>query len=111
MTVLCNTDALAENTAKGFRIDSHHVLVVNKSGQFYGYVNSCPHIGIMLEFKPDEFLDLEKRFIQCANHGALFEIESGECVSGPCIGQALKPIPLEIKDNQVRLSGEIPPPF
>ncbi len=27
--------------------------------------------------------------IQCATHGALFLIESGECVAGPCAGQFL----------------------
>jgi nitrite reductase/ring-hydroxylating ferredoxin subunit len=28
--------------------------------------------------------------IQCATHGALFLIESGECVAGPCAGQSLQ---------------------
>lgn len=111
MTVICSTDALPENSAKGFRINNDEIVIVKKDGQLFGYVNSCPHIGIMLEFKPDEFLDLEKRYIQCANHGALFEIKTGECVSGPCIGQALKPIPLTITGDQISIAGDIPEPF
>ena len=30
--------------------------------------------------------------IRCARHGALFLIESGECVAGPCEGDALQVI-------------------
>ena len=66
-------------------------------------MNACPHIGIPLEFQPDEFLDMEKRFIQCANHGALFEIETGDCIAGPCAGQALQAARFEIDGDSVRL--------
>ncbi|MDX1693818.1 MAG: Rieske (2Fe-2S) protein [Ketobacteraceae bacterium] len=111
MTVLCSTDALTENSAKGFQIGHQQLVAVKKSGEIYVYVNSCPHIGITLEFKPDEFLDLKKQFIQCANHGALFEIDTGDCISGPCIGQALKPVPVSVDNNQVKIVGDIPPPF
>jgi len=31
--------------------------------------------------------------IQCATHGALFLIESGECIAGPCAGQSLTALP------------------
>jgi nitrite reductase/ring-hydroxylating ferredoxin subunit len=30
--------------------------------------------------------------IQCAHHGALFLIENGECVTGPCAGQSLRKV-------------------
>jgi len=49
----------------------------------------CPHRGVPLEWQPDQFLDPSASLIQCATHGALFLIESGECVAGPCAGQFL----------------------
>jgi nitrite reductase/ring-hydroxylating ferredoxin subunit len=103
MTVLCSIADIEEDCAKGFEVDGESVFAVKKDGQIYVYVNSCPHIGIPLEFQPDEFLDMEKRFIQCANHGALFEIESGDCIAGPCAGQALKAVPFQIEDNNIVL--------
>lgn len=111
MTVLCDLDIIPEGGAKGLRVQSHQLVAVKKDGQVYVYVNSCPHIGITLEFQPDQFLDLDNRYIQCANHGALFEIENGDCISGPCSGKALKPVPVTIEGNQVIINGEIPAPF
>lgn len=111
MTVLCEFDAIEENSARGFTIDNQQLVAVKKNGQVYVYVNSCPHIGITLEFQPHQFLDLEKRYLQCANHGALFEIETGDCIAGPCISQALKPVPITVADNQIMIAGEIPAPY
>jgi len=103
MTVLCKVSEIEEDSARGFDIDGQSVFAVKKDGQLFVYINSCPHIGIPLEFQPDEFLDMEKRFIQCANHGALFEIETGDCIAGPCAGQALKAVPFNIEDEHIRL--------
>ncbi|AUM13900.1 Rieske (2Fe-2S) protein [Ketobacter alkanivorans] len=103
MTVLCKVSEIEEESARGFDIDGQSVFAVKKDGQLFVYINSCPHIGIPLEFQPDEFLDMEKRFIQCANHGALFEIETGDCIAGPCAGQALKAVPFNIEDEHIRL--------
>jgi nitrite reductase/ring-hydroxylating ferredoxin subunit len=52
---------------------------------------------------PDQFLDIDGGFIQCSVHGALFQIENGFCVRGPCAGQSLQPVALEISDGQVYL--------
>ncbi len=56
------------------------------------YRNRCPHRGVPLEWQPDRFLDPSASLIQCARHGALFLIESGECVAGPCEGETLRAI-------------------
>lgn len=42
------------------------------------------------EWRPDDFLDASGSMIQCAHHGALFLIENGECVTGPCAGRSLQ---------------------
>jgi len=103
MTVLCHINEIEEDSARGFEVDGKAVFAVKKDGCIYVYLNACPHIGIPLEFQPDEFLDMEKRFIQCANHGALFEIETGDCITGPCVGQALKALRYEIVDGHIQL--------
>ncbi len=66
-------------------------FAVRRDGIAYFYINRCPHRGIPLEWQPDKFLDQSASLIQCATHGALFLIESGECVAGPCAGQASEP--------------------
>lgn len=90
MIHLCSSDALAEGQSRGFLVDSLSLFVVRKDGQVYAYRNRCPHRGVGLQWQPDAFLDDSASLIRCATHGALFLIDSGECVAGPCAGQALQ---------------------
>ncbi len=103
MTILCHLNDLQDDSARSFDIDDRNIFAVKKFGQVYVYVNSCPHIGIPLEFLPDDFLDTDKRYILCSNHGALFEIENGDCIAGPCTGMALEAVPFVIEDGNIRL--------
>ena len=90
MLRLCAPDELAEGQSRGFEIAEAKLFAVRKDGQLYAYRNRCPHRGIPLEWLPEQFLDSSASLIQCATHGALFLIEGGECVAGPCEGQALQ---------------------
>ena len=97
MLLLCPTDRLAEGQSRGFEIEGEKLFAVRKDGQVYLYRNRCPHKGISLEWLPNQFLDSSASLIQCATHGALFLIDSGECVAGPCAGQSL--LALTCKEN------------
>ncbi|MDT9634851.1 Rieske 2Fe-2S domain-containing protein [Pseudomonas marginalis] len=90
MKFLCPSDMLAPNSSLGFTMDGTPLLAVRRDGIAYFYINRCPHRGIPLEWQPDRFLDDSASLIQCATHGALFLIESGECIAGPCAGTSLK---------------------
>ena len=104
MTILCNIHDIEDDAAQSFELDDERVVfAVKKDGQIYVYVNSCPHIGIPVEFLPNDFLDQDKRYILCANHGALFEIDNGNCIAGPCAGQALEAVPFTIDNDMIRL--------
>lgn len=109
-TTLCHIDEIADPGAKGFEIGDHNLFAVKRDGEVFVYVNSCPHIGIPLEFLPDDFLDSDQRYILCANHGALFEVEDGMCISGPCHGQALLAVPHRILGGMIEVD-EIPQGF
>jgi nitrite reductase/ring-hydroxylating ferredoxin subunit len=58
-------------------------------------------LGVELEWTADQFLDSEGMLIQYATHGALFLIETGQCVAGPCLGQYLQAVPFVIHDGAV----------
>lgn len=89
---------IAEGQSKGFDLEGAYLFAVKRDDQVYLYRNSCPHLGTPLEWQEDTFLDPDGALIQCATHGALFEIESGRCISGPCLGQRLQAVPY-ILDN------------
>ena len=92
MKFLCTSQALIEGSSRGFEHNGTRLLAVRRNGQVYAYKNRCPHRGVPLEWQPDQFLDSSASLIQCATHAALFLIETGECVAGPCAGQSLTAI-------------------
>lgn len=90
MHFLCSSQALAEGQSRAFSVAGETLFGVRRQGRVYLYRNYCPHRGITLNWAPDSFLDDSASLIHCAHHGALFLIESGECVSGPCEGESLQ---------------------
>ena len=104
MTVLCRVDEVPDPGAKGFEIEGREaIFVVRHGGRLFGYVNVCPHMRTSLDWKPDAFLNFEKTLILCATHGALFRIEDGRCIGGPCPGRSLTPVAIRIEGGAVIL--------
>ncbi len=101
MIKLCHIDEIEEGQSRGFDINQHSLFAIKKDCQIYVYRNHCPHLGVELNWQEDQFLDMDGALIQCSSHGALFLIESGECVSGPCINQQLQAIPFSITDGTI----------
>jgi nitrite reductase/ring-hydroxylating ferredoxin subunit len=101
MILLCTLDELDNHASRGFTLEDRAIFVVRQNHKVYAYRNRCPHLGIPLEWQPHRFLDADGELIQCSTHGALFTIDDGLCVSGPCSGQFLESVPVELKDNQV----------
>ena len=101
MTFLCQFDDVPEGGAKSLDGEDETLFAVKRDGQLFVYRNSCPHLGVELNWLEDQFLDMDGALIQCATHGALFTIETGECVAGPCYGQALQPVAVDIRDGEV----------
>lgn len=95
MIRLCSPAELTEGQSRGFTLHGIRLLAVRRAGRVYAYENRCPHRGVPLEWQADRFLNENGTLIQCASHGALFSIETGECVSGPCVGRELNLIPCE----------------
>ena len=104
MPILCHSNSIAEGKSKGFQLGERFIFAVKKHDRIYLYENVCPHLGIQLEWQPDEFLDIEASMIQCSSHGALFRIEDGECLLGPCMGQSLIAVAFTINDGQIEVS-------
>lgn len=101
---LCNLDELAENSAKGFDPTGqgkNTMFVVRKGSKLVAYKDACPHYqgSTTLPWRKDAYLDSKAEFIVCAAHGAEFEIDSGLCVQGPCIGESLLGVALRIESD------------
>ena len=106
MTLLCRLEEMATTDSRGFSIDGTEFFVIRRGDDVFGYINACPHVGVPLDFRPHRFLTPDKSYILCSTHGALFGIETGLCARGPCRGDSLEKLPVEVSAGWIRLAEE-----
>jgi nitrite reductase/ring-hydroxylating ferredoxin subunit len=103
---LCPLDLIPDSGARNFvlemRAGRFHGFVVRRGDRVRGYVDRCPHMGLPLAQRLDEYLTPGGDLIACSWHGALFRPEDGRCVGGPCAGEGLTPWPVEVLDGVIR---------
>jgi nitrite reductase/ring-hydroxylating ferredoxin subunit len=99
-------DDLSVPGARGFLVGDgdwpFRGIVVRQASEVYAYANVCPHQRHALDLVPDDFLAADGRLIRCASHGAMFTLEDGRCVIGPCVGKHLMKLECRV-DNGVVL--------
>lgn len=100
---LCNLYELPDGGSRGFDPDTvgrDTVFVVRNGHRVYAYVNSCPHHpGAPMGWRKDAYLNGNGTRIVCHGHGAQFDIATGACVHGPCLGQALTSLSLDVDER------------
>jgi nitrite reductase/ring-hydroxylating ferredoxin subunit len=82
-------------------------FVVRRGDDVYAYQNYCMHVGHPLNWKPDSFLTKDGSRIMCSSHGALYEIDSGICVAGPCPGKKLNAVEVSVREGQIYVRGPV----
>jgi nitrite reductase/ring-hydroxylating ferredoxin subunit len=90
---LCNLRDLDEVDSLGLDPlglgrDTH--FVVRRNTLIRVYRNRCPHQGATLPWRKDAFLSADGTRIVCHAHGAQFDIETGICLQGAALGNALQ---------------------
>lgn len=89
------TDRLGA-TCQGFILRWHNTLVA--------YEDRCPHWHVPLLNDGEVFAPQGlEAYITCALHGAIFEPDTGECISGPCMGDALTRLEIDMDGDEARL--------
>ncbi len=99
------TDGKARNFVLQMRAGRFHGFVVRRGDTVFGYVDRCPHMGLPLAQVLDDYLTPRGDLIACSWHSALFEIDSGACVGGPCGGAQLTPWPVAVVDGMIVTAG------
>jgi nitrite reductase/ring-hydroxylating ferredoxin subunit len=101
---LCALAEIADPGGKSFRFRTDAKLfagfVLRRGETVTGFVDSCPHAGWPLAPFDDRYLTKSGQHILCAGHGALFDLD-GQCVVGPCEGEALTPWPVTLRGGDV----------
>ena len=99
-------DDFPDGTSKKFKLrcrgESIEAFVFAHEGEVFAYTNQCRHIPLPMDWIDGQFFSVDGKYLVCANHGALYEPTTGECIWGPCVGAWLKKVPLEIAAGTVR---------
>lgn len=103
MSFICALTEIADNSTHGSVIDNISLIVVSKAGLISVYHNRCPHQGTPLDWMPGQFMDYDGVYLQCSTHGALFRLEDGQCIAGPCLGESLEALAFELLDGGLYL--------
>lgn len=110
---LCRFDELEDGRSRGFDPlgeGRDTMFIVRRGAALHAYRNACPHYDrARMAWKRNEFLNGDRSRIMCAAHGAEFTIEDGLCTIGPCLGQRLHAVPVEVRDGAVWVVGRYRP--
>jgi nitrite reductase/ring-hydroxylating ferredoxin subunit len=91
---LCRLDDIPDGDSRGFdplKVGRDTMLIVRKDKALYAWRDACPHIdGVPMAWRKDAYLNASGDRIVCSAHGALFDISTGVCTLGPCLGQSLE---------------------
>lgn len=92
---VATTDEFAPGEVKPLRLPGARVALYNSGGTFYAIGDACTHAGGILS--SGEF---GGEYVQCARHGAEFEVKTGDALTPPARG----PVPrydVKVEDGGV----------
>jgi nitrite reductase/ring-hydroxylating ferredoxin subunit len=76
-------------------------FVARFQGKLVAYENLCRHLPMHLDYDSGRIFTREGDYFMCQTHGAMYEPLTGKCVRGPCQGEKLKAIHIEIVGGEV----------
>lgn len=98
---LCLLSDLEEGKVIKAKEKRKHLLLTKYEGEVLCYENNCPHLGVPLDLDTGNFIASDKEHFECQSHGALFKINNGLCISGPCRSLSLNKIDIEIIEDKI----------
>ncbi len=101
--LICHEEELTEGSAVRFLLTGCDLIVIRRKGRLYAYRNECPHMNLPLSNRSKGIFDKDQGHLVCTQHAAVFDVENGRCVKGPCLGMELEPINIETNNGKLFL--------
>jgi nitrite reductase/ring-hydroxylating ferredoxin subunit len=102
-TWVCKKNDLPVNAMKSFDVEGEPVLVANVGGVYYCIADTCSHA--MAYLSEGELL--EGCRVQCPDHGAIFDLKTGEALSLPAVSPVETfEVVVEGQDLLVEIGGD-----
>ena len=102
---LCSLEIIEDGSAREFSYrsgsDFYDIFIQRKGHNAFAYMNMCPHAGTPLHMEEGVFMERTGKYLMCHTHGALFQLEDGLCVAGPCNGDYLQAVEIKIDQGKI----------
>ncbi len=105
MRVQLRADALAVGVPRLVRAGAASVILLRLPETIIAWRNRCPHMGVELDWREERLVAPGGAHLRCTVHGALFSPRNGICLRGPCVGEHLMPVDLDIDETMVRFDA------
>ncbi len=86
---------LPPNKLLGVELDGHRVCLANADGRIYAFRDNCSHQDFPLSAG-----EMDDGTVECAWHGAKFDMESGRALSLPAI-RPIETYPVKVEENDI----------
>jgi len=103
MSRIGNIEDFIDNSTTSLQVDYLMLLLYRTGDSIYLYENNCPHAQDTLDPLGGSVISSDGLLLHCQRHGAEFLSHSGECVSGPCLGDTLNAIPFTLSNGDIYL--------
>ncbi len=77
------------------------LVVLDDEGHVRAYLNVCKHLPIPLDGGTGDYFDDSRTHLFCGTHGARYRLADGRCVEGPCRGEHLDAVAVEIEGDEI----------
>jgi nitrite reductase/ring-hydroxylating ferredoxin subunit len=78
-------------------------LVGRVGDSWRAYANVCRHRALPLDLGVRSPMSDDGRYLLCHQHGALYRLDDGKCVIGPCAGEWLSAVPVTQDEDALAL--------
>lgn len=85
--------------------DQQEAILVATEDEVSCWLNYCQHF-THIKLDKGDGAPMRDGEVICANHGAYFEADSGECTFGPCEGAYLSALDVTVSDGAVYLTDD-----
>lgn len=103
MSLIGHIGDFPDNSTCSIYYGNLSLLVVRRAGTLFLYENCCPHTRETMDPDGGSLTAGNGLLIECQRHAAQFIAETGECVSGPCLGERLTAIPFTLSEGAIYL--------
>ncbi|MGE5235472.1 MAG: Rieske (2Fe-2S) protein [Acidobacteriota bacterium] len=82
-------------------------ILVRAAGVVRAWRNRCRHLSVRLDHGETGRVQAPDGWhLRCTEHGAMYRPDTGECVTGPCRGSHLRPLPIREQAGTVFLEAD-----